>query len=127
VSAPNFRPHPSGPQRRSQRILLTVPVLVSGKHANGGPFSDRTHTVVVNAHGALIQLRERVFEGEKLRLKNLTTNEEINCVAIDVNPGNSTIPEVGVEFSEPYPRFWHVSFPPADWNPRGPEANGFLL
>jgi len=99
---------------RSRRILLTVPILVCGKYPSEDPFSERTHTVVVNAHGALIQLCERVFAGKKLRLKNLTTNEEINCEVIDINLGNSTKPEVGVEFSEPYPRSWHVSFPPPE-------------
>jgi hypothetical protein len=59
---------------------------------------------------------------EKLMLKNLTSNEEINCVVIDINPGNSAVPKVGVEFSEPYPRFWKVSFPPPDRNPRGQEV-----
>jgi hypothetical protein len=25
--------------------------------------------------------------------------------------------EVGLEFSEPVPRFWRITFPPEDWNP----------
>jgi hypothetical protein len=122
VSTLNIRPHPYAQQRRSQRILLSVSILVSGEQANGVPFSERTHTLIVNAHGALIELRELALAGQKLRIKNLATNEELDCTVIDINPGDSSIPEVGVEFSEPCPRFWRVSFPPEDWSLRDPEA-----
>jgi len=110
-------------QRRSQRILLTVPIVISGISSNNAVFSERTSTLVVNAHGALIQLREQVTAGQKLRMRNAATNEEISCVVMDINPGNTALPEVGVEFSTPNPHFWRVSFPPADWTPRSPEAH----
>jgi hypothetical protein len=110
-------------QRRSQRILLTVPIVISGISSNNAVFSERTSTLVVNAHGALIQLREHVATGQKLRMRNSVTNEEISCVVMDITPGNTVIPEVGIEFSAPNPHFWRVSFPPADWTPRSPEAH----
>lgn len=125
MSTSHIRPSPYANQRRSQRILLSVAVIISGSRSNGTSFSERTSTQVVNAHGATIQLRERVLVGQKLRIKNLSTNEEKNCTVMDINPGNSAIPEVGVEFSEPSPRFWRVSFPPADWSPRSPEAKRY--
>jgi hypothetical protein len=78
--------------------------------------------LVVNAHGALIQLRERVLDGHMLRIKNLATNEELNCTVVDVNPGSFATFEVGVEFAEPCARFWRVAFPPPDWSPRSQEA-----
>jgi hypothetical protein len=102
--------------------MLSVSILVSGEHANGAPFAEHTHTLIVNAHGALIQLRELALAGQKLRIKNLATNEELDCTVIDINPGSSSIPEVGVEFSEPCARFWRVCFPPEDWSPHDPEA-----
>lgn len=122
VSTSNSRPRPSPQQRRSQRVLLSISILVSGERANGAPFAERTKTQVVNAHGALIQLRELVRAGQKLRMKNLTTNEEMTCTVMDISSGSSSIPEIGVAFSEPCARFWRVTFPPEDWNPRSPEA-----
>lgn len=124
MSTSHFRPGVSVNQRRSQRILLTVPVVVSGISSNNAVFSERTSTLVVNAHGALIQLREHVVAGQKLRMRNAVTTEEISCAVMDINPGNTVIPEVGVEFSAPNPHFWRVSFPPADWTPRSSEAHG---
>jgi hypothetical protein len=119
---PHTRPQPYAQQRRSQRILLPLSMLVSGQHANGSPFFERTQTQVVNAHGALIQLREPVLVGQNLRVKNLATNEEVLCTVVDINPGSTEIPEIGVAFVKPSPNFWHVAFPPEDWTPRCPEA-----
>ena len=121
----NPRPGAYANQRRSQRILLTVPVMVSGVSANGAPFSERTSTRVVNAHGALVQLRERVLLGQALRAKHLMTTEELDCNVVDINKGNSGVTEVGVEFLEACPHFWRVSFPPPDWNPRSLEAKRY--
>jgi len=126
VNAPPLRPNPNAKQRRSQRILLAVPVIVSGKRPAGAPFAERTRTLVVNAHGALVELREPVLIGQTLRIKNVATNEEIECRVADINPGNTSLPEVGVEFSgTTAAHFWRVSFPPADWSPRSPEAKRF--
>jgi hypothetical protein len=122
LNTPNTRPHAYAQQRRSQRILLSVSVLVTGQNAKSSPFSVRTQTQVVNAHGALIQLREPVVMGQKIKIKNLVTNEEAGCNVVDINPGSAEIPEVGVAFTKPSPSFWRVSFPPEDWNPRNPEA-----
>lgn len=111
-------------QRRSQRIVLSVQLLVTGKLPNSAPISEHASTAIVNAHGALILLREPVTIGQVLVLQNLTTTEEINCtvVDVDVSSGAAGEQEVGVEFAEECPRFWRVSFPPADWSPRNAEA-----
>src|SRR5208337_1941519 len=55
-----IRPCMSANQRRSQRILLAVPLRVSGKRSTGTPFMELTNTLIVNAHGALMVLREPV-------------------------------------------------------------------
>jgi hypothetical protein len=89
-------------------------IVISGVRSNNAPFSERTSTLIVNAHGALIQLRERVLIAQPLRIQNLATNEELACSVMDINPGSNGIPEVGIEFHEPCPHFWRVSFPPAD-------------
>jgi len=125
MSTPNIRPSMFANQRRSQRILLSVAVRVSGKRANGTTFMEHTNTLIVNAHGALVVLRESVQEGQTLAVKNITTGEELACTVMDVNPGANEVPEVGLEFAKPSPRFWRVSFPPTDWSTRSPEAKRF--
>jgi hypothetical protein len=121
--------HPRPPiaaitQRRSQRIVLSVQLLVTGNRMNSAPISEHASTAIVNAHGALILLREPVLVGQVLVLQNLVTMEEIACTVVDadVSPGAHGEQEIGVEFAQECPRFWRVSFPPADWSPRSAEA-----
>jgi hypothetical protein len=110
---------PSGPdanRRRSQRVMLSVPVTLSGKTADG-PFSEDTQTMVINAHGALVGLKAKVSEGQTLRIKTRISPEELECHVIWVGPAAEGKTQCGVEFTRPAPNFWRVSFPPADWSP----------
>jgi hypothetical protein len=125
MSTPNIRPTQTANQRRSQRILLSVPLRVSGKRTNGTPFVEHTKTLIVSAHGALLQLQEPVEEGQSLNVRNVTTGEEMPCKVADLSPGANGVGEIGVQFAQPNPRFWRVSFPPADWSTRSPEAKRF--
>jgi hypothetical protein len=49
---------------------------------------------VVNAHGALIQLRIPVLSGQRLRVKNLAPDEEVGCTVVDINHGSADLPGV---------------------------------
>ena len=109
-------------RRRSQRVLMTVPVRVSGKSAAERPFEEETHTRAISAHRALILVSTPVWRGLRLNLSNVQTKAALECVVahIDKRPGDRT--HVGVEFTLPNPMFWHVAFPPKDWTPRHPDA-----
>lgn len=96
--------------------MLRLPITVSGKTGQG-PFKEDTHTMVINAHGALIGLKAKVAKGQTLRLKSATFPEEVECHVIWVGPVADGKAQCGLEFTKPTPKFWGVSFPPADWSP----------
>ena len=125
MSSQNLRPNAPANQRRSQRILLSIALRVSGKQMNGTPFVEHTNTLIVNADGALLQLRQAVHVNQPLNLRNMSTGEEEHCTVVDVNEGANGVREVGVEFAKPNSRFWRVSFPPADWSSRSLEAKRY--
>ncbi len=125
MSNGNTRTSQFAKQRRSQRILLAIPVVVSGNRGKADAFSERTKTIVVNAHGGLIALAQMVQVGQGLALKNPATNEETSCTVVDISTGQQGGMEVGIAFAEANPRFWRVAFPPADWSPKSPEAKKF--
>jgi PilZ domain len=115
---------PSGPdanRRRSQRVMLSLPVTVSGKAADG-PFTEATHTMVINAHGALVGLKARVVTGQTVRIKTPTSADEQECQVIWIGPTAEGRTQCGLEFTQPSPKFWGVSFPPADWSPSAAPA-----
>jgi hypothetical protein len=109
-------------RRRSQRVLMTVPVRVSGQSGAGLPFDEETHTRAISAHGALILVSTKVHRGQRLSLSNLQTKAALECVVAHIDRHQRDHPHVGVEFTLPNPVFWHVAFPPKDWTPRHPDA-----
>jgi len=103
-------------RRRSQRVILTMAISI---RSESGPkiasFEEQTNTLVVNVHGALIALSSKVAVGQTLRMTNVKTQQEQACRVVSMAPASGGKPKVGVEFLNPSPDFWHISFPPEDW------------
>jgi len=113
-------PEPS--RRRSQRVILSLPIVVRAEGGPGSaPLEEATQTLVVNAHGALITIAARVEKGQTLRIFNGTTQEELLCRVIYVGQKLGGKAQVGVEFHKPSPDFWRIAFPPEDWTAPEPE------
>jgi len=108
-------------RRRSQRVLLRMPILVIAIGQDKKPLSENTHTAVVSAHGGLIHLTMKVRVGQALIIRNPESSEEQSCRVAYVNEEHDGRCEVGLEFVTPSSNFWHVAFPPSDWSPHNPE------
>ena len=113
-------------RRRSQRVLMTIPVRVSGQNGVGLPFEEETHTRAISAHGGLILLSTQVNRGQRLTLSNVQTKAALECVVAHIDSHQGGHPQVGVEFMLPNPIFWHVAFPPKDSTPRHPDAKSHV-
>jgi hypothetical protein len=113
-------------RRRSQRVLMTIPVRVSGQNGVGLPFEEETHTRAISAHGGLILVSTLVNRGQRLTLSNVQTKAALECVVAHIDRHQGGHPQVGVEFMLPNPIFWHVAFPPKDWTPRHPDAKSHV-
>ena len=109
-------------QRRSQRVMLKVSVVVLTQGVDNRHVSEVTRTVAVNAHGAMILLAMKVSIGQLLTLRHSGTGEEASCRVVYLSPHQSEKREVGVDFMKASPGFWRISFPPPDWTNRSPEA-----
>ncbi len=111
-----FQGGPEATRRRSQRVILSLSVIVRTEEGmKNGAFEEDTNTLVVNAHGALVALTARVVKGQKLRMKNRATQQEELCRVASLGPASGGKSQIGVEFLQPSPDFWHISFPPEDW------------
>jgi hypothetical protein len=102
--------------RRSQRIDLSVAVVVHRPKSEGPQFYENTKTLVVSAHGALVALKGMVAPKQRLLLQNTSSGEQQECRVVSVNKDLTGPPTVAVEFSKPSPGFWRVAFPPSDWS-----------
>jgi hypothetical protein len=103
--------------RRSQRVLLSVPVEVYLQAENASLLSEEGHSLVVNAHGGLVKLAMKVQPGQTLVLKNRESGEQQECRVVHTERGQADTNEVGILFAHPAPHFWGVDFPPAHSKP----------
>jgi hypothetical protein len=101
--------------------MLSLPVTIAGE-SDQGPFREETHTMVINAHGALVVLKAPVVKGQLLRIKRAASSDEQDCQVNWIGPTADGKTQCGIEFIRPTPKFWGVSFPPADWGAPQAEA-----
>ncbi len=102
-------------KRRSQRIEWTVPVVVHRAPKEGPQFYERAQTLVVNAHGALVALAEKVTAEQRLLMQNIDSGEQKECRVVYVEKERTGPTKVAVEFAQPAPTFWRIAYPPDDW------------
>lgn len=105
-------------RRRSQRVLLRLPILVIARGPDQQHASENAFTTNVSAHGALLSLSMRVALNQKILIRHTETFEEQFVRVVHVTPAAQGKSEVGVEFLKPAPKFWRISFPPDDWTPK---------
>jgi len=112
-------------KRRTDRLMVRIPLRVSGRTETGESFECRGHAVDVNRFGAHIRLERPVPLARKILLTNLENNlqGEFRIVkALESSPAGKTA--LGIEALGNYPTFWGIDFPS---RPRKPtESRGLL-
>ncbi len=93
-------------RRRSKRVKGRIPVVVRFQQANKSSVSEKTHTVIVNDHGALILLAAAVKPQQIIRMENLSIGQEVLCRVVILGPSFMGKTQVAVEFILPMPGFW---------------------
>jgi PilZ domain len=98
-------------RRRTVRVMLAVPLRVSGKTEIGERFSVRAMSHSVSLHGASVELEQGVVLGEVLQLENEITREKVEGKVVSIRRGRDGKRFVAIEFTESDPNFWHMAFP----------------
>ena len=107
---------PATEQRRSQRVMIRIPVelhLKSDAKSEVFPGS----SVAVNDHGALI-ICARVFPaGTQLTIVNQKNKQQQFGKVLRPPKLTPLGFEIPIEFDKILPGFWGIAFPPPDWKP----------
>lgn len=101
-------------RRRSKRVKARIAVVVRSQEKR--THSEKTHTLMVNAHGALLLLAMTVSVDKFVVLENPGTGQELLCRVTHVGTHFMGKAQVGVEFIKPAPEFWGISPRPEDWS-----------
>ena len=104
-------------KRRSTRVAIDFPVTVIGQDLDGRIFAEKTRTMTVSAHGALVEMGTRIDPQKPVYLENAKVGAEVQCRVAFQKDSKKDKFEVGLEFATPFARFWGMNFPPDDWNP----------
>ncbi len=99
-------------KRRSERVLIRIPIRVNGNGADGKPFNERTSTLVINRNGARIGLKTVLRPDDRITITNLQS--DLACPFRVVGQTGTSLgegPEWGVECLQPGNNFWGISFP----------------
>ena len=100
--------------------MLQVPVIVQTHAQDGREDQEQAHTSVVNAHGGLLKLNMALQAGQPIILINEKTKAQQGCRVVRVETSEAGMSAVAFEFDQPAPKFWPISFPPADWGQSAP-------
>lgn len=98
-------------RRRSQRVALSMPVVVSEPQSNRNDPIEKTRTLSVSRHGGLMTLHADVSCGQSLLVTNPFSRVSQECRVVYVAPDKQEVRQVGFEFLDPAGNFWNISFP----------------
>jgi hypothetical protein len=114
----NFKPH-----RRSTRLTISIPIVISGADADGSSFSENVHTLVVNKHGARIAATHRLTLNTEVLVENralgVVAKASVAWLGEKVHAGD--LHPVGIQLLEAR-NVWGITFPPDDWGPEPGEG-----
>jgi len=102
-------------RRRSERVVLQIPVTVLAETPDRVHVEEQTQTLVVNAHGGLMKLAAELLVGQPIILVNPQSGLEQSCRVVRIDQPSPDYFAVAFEFDRPSPKFWPITFPPADW------------
>jgi hypothetical protein len=98
-------------RRRTVRVMLSVPLRVSGQTQIGERFSVKSLSHCVSLHGASIELELEVVLGEILQLENEITREKVEGKVVSIRRSRDGKKHVAIEFLSEQANFWHMAFP----------------
>jgi hypothetical protein len=104
-------------RRKSPRVLVRLPVRVSGRNSLGAQFEEETYTETISAHGALIPLSALVINGQPIILSNSPPKGTVQCTVAHIGAPQGDFFPVGVTFvvRNQYQLFWQANFPAPAW------------
>ena len=114
--------------RRSERVLLRIPIRVVGNDTHGNAFDETTYTLVINRSGALIAVAHLLHPGAVIKITNIKNRISCSFVVVMRAAGSlSGTLEWGVKCLTPEMEIWGVHFPDRSEEPAEADLTHVLL
>ena len=111
-----------GPEkRRSDRLMITLPLVVEGKDSKGEPFEHKARTITINRHGARITTPHPLRAGQTIIVTNLAARKRARFRVVGpIAPATYRGGEWGIECADLSENIWGIQFPPAPADEKHP-------
>ncbi len=101
-------------KRRSDRLMLTVPLWVMGAYPKNYPFIEDARTIRLNRDGALIRIFRPLMTGQTVLVVNLATQRDAEFRVVGpITPFTERGGEYGIECLVKGANIWDIQFPAA--------------
>ena len=95
--------------------MLQVAVLLRVEMPEGNTLQVQGFTLVVNAHGGLLESSLKLACDQKITVINPQSGKAVGCRVVRVERPSEGNHKIAFEFDQRSPQFWPVTFPPEDW------------
>ena len=111
-----------GPEkRRSDRLMITLPLVVEGKDSKGQSFDHKARTITINRHGARITTPHPLRAGQTITVTNLAAHKRARFRVVGpIAPATYRGGEWGIECADLNENIWGIQFPPAPADEKHP-------
>jgi hypothetical protein len=97
--------------RQSERVLLTLPIRISGAGEYGKEFVEEGHTVDVSRQGATIMVDRELRPGQNIKIQRVGVFKEAMARVVGQIIRGTAGLLYGVALVEPNVNLWDISFP----------------
>jgi hypothetical protein len=98
--------------RRSERILISLPISVSGRVEKTQKFFNEGHTIVVSRYGATIAVDLDFRAGQNIIIQCANVNEQAEAQVVEKIKDHPQGHVYGIKLPEPAVTLWGITFPP---------------
>ncbi len=98
-------------KRRSDRVILELPIVVSGTDCLGEAFLEQTRTLVLSRDGAKILLTRKLVPDQEVSVRCHETGRESDARVIGQIGGTQGEYHYGIELLDPTANLWGIEFP----------------
>jgi len=103
--------------RRSTRLAISIPIVISGVDVDGNDFSEGARTLVVNKHGGKVSTVHHLALGAEVLIENPGLGAEAKAKVVwrDETRSGEELQHVALQLLEAQ-NIWGIAFPPDDWS-----------
>ncbi|MFQ5817868.1 MAG: PilZ domain-containing protein [Terriglobia bacterium] len=103
---------PAGDRRRSQRVLIRVPVHLHGFTKQGKRVNEKSEAIVVSRSGALLKTESELKPGSDVDLENPSSHQSARFRVVWTSDRRTEGRwDIGIEFRSGDATIWGIEFP----------------